>query len=282
MERKHFNCIGMVHLLPLPGSPRHDKEGGIQAVIDRAQTDCLALVNAGFDGIIVENFGDVPFFPGPVPPETVAAMTRVACEVLARASPREGTSSRLPMGINVLRNDAMAAIAIAKAVGAGFIRVNVHAGTVFADQGMISGRAHDTMRYKRAIDAGEVALWADVSVKHASPLVPRDPVQECGELVTRALADVLVFTGDATGSLIPVETLEAMKRVKQKLPNVPLYLGSGVSAENITSLLEACNYVASGCIVGSSLKEGGLVKNPVDEERARLFVASTRYAGGRA
>lgn len=121
--------VGMVHLMPLPGSPRWG--GSMGAVFSRATTDAEALTKAGFDGILVENYADVPFLKGPVPAETVAAMTAAVLAV------RDATG--LPVGVNVLRNDAHAAVAIATATGARFIRVNVHAGSMWTDQGLVEG-----------------------------------------------------------------------------------------------------------------------------------------------
>src|SRR5690606_17653797 len=117
----------------LPGAPRHT--GSMEAVFDRARADATALAEAGFDGIIVENFMDSPFHPGPVPPVTVAAMTSAVGAV------REVTD--LPVGVNVLRNDGAAALAIAAVTGALFVRINVHAGSMWTDQGLIEGRAHE-------------------------------------------------------------------------------------------------------------------------------------------
>src|SRR5262249_4211077 len=153
--------VGMVHLLPLPGAPRYG--GDLEAVLRRAREDAEALVAGGVDGVMVENFGDAPFYPERVPPETVAAMTRAARAVVEVVS--------VPVGVNVLRNDAAAALAIAGVVGASFIRVNVHTGAMWSDQGLLQGRAHETLRQRRALGA-RVLILADVLVKHAVPPGP--------------------------------------------------------------------------------------------------------------
>src|SRR5437764_8017935 len=127
--------VGMVHLLPLPGSPRW--AGSLEEVLRRAVEDARALAEGGVDGVMVENFGDTPFYPEQVPPETVAAMTRAARAVVEAVG--------VPVGVNVLRNDAAAALGIAVAVGARFIRVNVHTGAMWTDQGLLQGRAHETI-----------------------------------------------------------------------------------------------------------------------------------------
>src|SRR5947209_3563578 len=150
--------FGMVHLRALPGAPLFD--GSMDRLIDAALADARAICDGGAAGLVFENFGDRPFVRGRVNAETVAAMTRVIAEV-ARAV-------HLPFGVNVLRNDARSALAIAAATGAAFIRVNVHTGVMFTDQGVIEGEAAETLRMRAAL-APHVLIFADHMVKHATP-----------------------------------------------------------------------------------------------------------------
>ncbi|MEX2680418.1 MAG: BtpA/SgcQ family protein [Candidatus Sigynarchaeota archaeon] len=275
---KTFECIGMVHLLPLPGSPGFDELEGLQAVIDRAERDLDIYLKAGMSGVIFENFGDAPFFPGRVPPETVAAMTRVVTSCVSDVDPFS-TNESFSIGINVLRNDAVSALAISKAVGAQFIRVNIHAGAAVTDQGVINGTAHETLRYRRAISAENVLIYADVRVKHATPLMQRSVLQESEDLVSRALVDgALIYTGDATGAEPPGDTLAQLASVKKILPKTKLLVGSGVSVENITSMVKLSGNTIDGCIVGTSLKENGNVQNAVDAARVRALVKVIQMA----
>jgi membrane complex biogenesis BtpA family protein len=147
----------MVHLDPLPGAPGYG--GSMDAVLDRARSDALAIAAAGFDGIMVENFGDAPFFTDDVPKVTIAAMTRAVAEV---------ATAGLPTGVNVLRNDGLGALAVAAATGAQFIRINVLSGTMYTDQGPIVGAAALIARARREL-CPETAIMADVFVKHATP-----------------------------------------------------------------------------------------------------------------
>src|SRR5688500_10743558 len=133
--------FGMVHLLPLPGAPLWG--GSMDELIEAATRDAKAIFEGGCDGVVVENFGDRPFFPTRVPPETVAAMARVVAEV--------GRAVTLQIGVNVLRNDAHSALAIASATGAAFIRVNVHTGAMVTDQGIIEGTAAETLRLRASL-----------------------------------------------------------------------------------------------------------------------------------
>src|SRR4030095_4492800 len=122
------------------------------------------LIDVGVDALLIETFVDAPFTPGRVEPATIAAMSVVATEV-RRAFPRT------LLGLNVLKNDARAALAVAAAVGAEFIRVNVHAGAVLADQGIVQSDAYGTLRDRRLL-AVDVAILADVGGKHAVPPPP--------------------------------------------------------------------------------------------------------------
>jgi len=251
--------IGMVHLVPLPGSPRW--AGSMRDVIAAALADAWALIDGGVDALLVENFGDAPFTPGRVEPATVAAMSVVAAEVR-----REFPRTRL--GLNVLKNDARAALGVAAAVGAEFIRVNVHAGAVLADQGVVQSDAYGTLRDRRLLGV-DVAIVADVGGKHAVPLAPVETEQMARDLVHRGLADALVVSGAATGQATP---LGEVKRVRSAVPDVPLLIGSGVTAETAAELLS----VADGLIVGTSVKRDGDVRQPVDRARVEKLVAAAR------
>jgi len=246
--------VGMVHLLPLPGSPGFG--GDFEAVLGRAVTDATTLAAAGFGGIMIENFGDAPFFADRVPPVTVAAMTRAAVAVAGAVD--------LPFGINVLRNDALSAVSIAAATGAQFVRVNVLAGTMFTDQGPIIGQAAQVTRLRAALGA-DIALFADVLVKHAVAPAGLTLEQAAEELAGRGGADAVVASGPATGKPPTVEHLEATKTA---IGDVPLYVGSGTDVATAATFLAA----ADGLIVGSATKPGGAIAAPVDPALARAIV----------
>lgn len=254
--------IGMVHLLPLPGAATYG--GDMQAVLHRAQEDAQALAEGGADGVMVENFGDAPFYPEGVPPETVAAMTLAARAVVETVS--------LPVGVNVLRNDAAAALAIASVVGAAFIRVNVHTGAMWSDQGLLQGRAHETLRQRRSLEA-PVLILADVLVKHAAPPAPLRIEAVARDLAERGLADGLIVSGEGTGT---ATDLEDVRRVRAVAGRSPIWVGSGVTPESALQLRS----LADGVIVGTALKRGGDVLAPVDVARVRALVAALRGGSG--
>jgi hypothetical protein len=253
------SLIGMVHLPPLPGSPRWD--GSMDRTTASALADARALVDGGIDALLLENYGDAPFTAGRVEACTTAAMTAIAHEI-TRVLPG------VPLGINVLKNDGRAALGVATAVGARFIRVNVHAGAVVADQGLVQSEAYALLRDRRLL-AADVALFADVQGKHAVPLAPVEIEQEARDLVHRGLADALVVSGRATGEATPIADV---KRVRSAVPDTPLLVGSGVTPETAAELLS----IADALIVGTALKRDGRVPNAVDPHRVRRLVDAAR------
>jgi len=229
----------------------------MDGVVARALEDTRILVQGGVGGLLVENFGDVPFFPERVPPETIAAMAITVREVV-RISP-------VPVGVNVLRNDAGAALAVAAAAGARFIRVNVHTGMMYTDQGPLPGRAHRTLRTRQGL-APSVSILADILVKHATPPPGLTLEVAARETWSRGQADGLVLTGRETG--MPADP-EALSTLRKSLPaDSKVWVGSGVTSETVAGLLRQ----ADGIIVGSALREGGVAGSPVDPGRVRSFM----------
>ena len=243
--------IGVVHLLPLPGAPRWC--GDLRPVLDRAEDEATILDQGGAHGIIVENFGDAPFRVGRVQPETVAAMTL--------ALQRVKQATKLPVGVNMLRNDAQSALAVAAITGAVFIRVNVHYGVMAADEGLVQGEAFETLRQRRALNV-DVKILADVLVKHAVPLGPADLGLMARETTHRGLADGLIVSGPVTGQAASITDVTA---AREAVPDGFILVGSGVDQSNAAQLLGP----ADGAIVGTSLKRDGLVNNPIDPDRVK-------------
>jgi uncharacterized protein len=250
--------IGMVHLLPLPGAPGW--RGSFDAVLERAVADTAALESAGLDGVLVENLGDVPFYPDAAPPETAAAMAVCVREVVR--------ATRLPVGVNLLRNDAAGALSIAHAAGARFIRVNIHTGIMSTDQGLLTGRAHETLRLRARLGA-QVAIFADVLVKHAVPFPGSEIEQAAEDTFRRGLADALIVTGAGTGKATD-PALAAL--LKAAVPEAPVLIGSGITPDTVSDALAA----ADGAIVGSSLARGGTAGAGVDPARAAALLRALR------
>lgn len=245
----------MVHLGPLPGSPGFD--GDLDGVVAAAAADAEAIAEAGFDGVMVENFGDAPFFADDAPKVTVASITTAVNAVYE--------ASRLPTGVNVLRNDGLGALAVAAATPAAFIRVNVLSGTMYTDQGPIIGNAAEIARMRAAV-CPDVMVMADVFVKHATPPAGLSITDATNDLVERAGADAVVVSGVGTGTPADLRDLSTVAGIS----HLPVYLGSGVTTENVGEMLA----MADGAIVGSSIKVGGVATNPVDPAAAAALVAA--------
>ncbi len=249
--------IGMVHLPALPDAPEHDHS--LHDIESRAVTDAERLVAGGVDGVLIENFGDAPFYPTTVPQTTIAAFTRIATAV-RNAVP-------VPVGVNVLRNDATSALAIANAIGGQFIRVNVHTGARVTDQGVIEGQAHETLRLRDRLPT-EIAIWADIAVKHSNAVAnERSLIQQAQETIERGNADGVILSGSQTGESVAMDDL---RRLRSHLDTVPLVIGSGVTAENAADILA----IADGAIVGTAFKQQGKTTNPVSTERVRALLAN--------
>jgi membrane complex biogenesis BtpA family protein len=248
--------VGMVHLLPLPGSPRY--EGSRDVVRSAALRDAEVLAEGGVQGILVENYGDSPFFPDRVPAYVVAEMTALASEI--------GRATGLPLGINVLRNDGSAAVAVAHAAGARFVRINVFCGVRATDQGLISGKAHEVLRERSLLGAESIRILADVDVKHSRPVGELDLGDEVRDCLERGGADGVIVSGSRTGS--PVD-LDRVRLAKECARGAPVWIGSGVSPQNVEQILVE----ADGLIVGTAFKVDGVTSNPVDPERVRSLIA---------
>ncbi|UCE61616.1 MAG: BtpA/SgcQ family protein [Phycisphaerales bacterium] len=248
--------IGVIHLPALPGSPCH--QFTVEEIVARAVADARTLRDAAFDAVIIENFGDVPFNKNELGPASVATVAIVADHVQRAAG--------LALGINALRNDARAALGIAAAVGARFVRVNVHTGVSATDQGFIEGKARDTLLYRKQLGR-RIALLADVHVKHATQISQPDLAGAARETAYRGLADGLIVTGKATGE--PVDPAD-LRRVHEAVPDRRLFVGSGATAETVGTLLAS----ASGIIVGMAIKVDGIATNPVDPNRAVAFASA--------
>lgn len=229
-------------------------------MIDRAEQEAMALASGGVNGIIVENFFDAPFAKDQVDPSVVSAMSLIV-ERLIQMVP-------LPIGINVLRNDAHSALAIASCTQAQFIRVNVLTGVMATDQGLIEGRAHELLRYRRELGS-DVKILADVLVKHARPLSSPNLTVAVQDTIERGLADAIILSGWATGS---PPTLEDLELAKAAANGTPVFIGSGADWENISTLMPAVD----GVIACSSLKRHGRRDQPIDPIRVSRFVEAAR------
>lgn len=253
--------IGNIHVAPLPGAPRY-RNDDIATIVARAVADARAYEQGGMDGVLVENHGDIPFLkPGDIGPEIIASMA-----VVARAV-RETVA--IPVGVNLLANAVIGALAIAKAAGASFVRVNQWANAYVSNEGLIEGESAKALRYRKMIDAEDIAIFADVHVKHGSHAIVGDrSVSEQARDVEFFDADVAIATGNRTGDAIPDEEIDAISKGSR----LPVIAGSGITVANARDILAKLD----GAIVGSSLKVDGVWWNIVEQARVERLVEVVR------
>ena len=245
--------IGMLHAPPLPGSPSY--QGNLDVIRTFLLKDAETLVHGGVHALMLENYGDLPFYPDSVPDVTVAHLS-----ALARAIRR---SFPVPLGINVLRNDGISALAIAHASGAQFVRINILTGARLTDQGIIEGKAHEILRYRRKIGATSVKIFSDISVKYSSSLTDRTIRNEVEETVHRSGADGLIVSGEATGKPVDIDRVREVKGLSE---GKPVWVGSGTSPENILDIEPHVD----GFIVGTAFKSS--IEAPIDSRRVKALV----------
>ena len=246
---------GVVHLKSLPGSPGNYLT--LDEIIELAQEDVNSLVFGGVDGLIIENFGDVPFTKDNVSKRTIASFTKVVENI--------EYDREIKVGINVLRNDGIAALSIAEATNADFVRINVLNNVMmYTDQGIIEGKAHEIAEFKNTLNK-EIDIYADVFVKHAVPPEGSKIENHTEELIERAGADVVIVTGDGTGHQIDIEDLS---KVRDIVPQGRLAIGSGVNEENVDDYVDLADIL----IVGTSFKVDHDVSKRVDQRSVEQLI----------
>ena len=245
--------IGMLHLLPLPGSPNYD--GSMDVIFDRARNDLENLLEGGFCKVNIENYGDIPFPKTPASPVTISSFTKIVTKLEQEFD--------FDFGIQVMRNDALSGMSIAHVTGASFIRVNVLTGVMIAEEGIVEGNARSLIELRKKLNS-DVKVYADVLVKHAVPLGNQDLRLTAKATVERNMADGIIITGDITGEEASVDDLIKLKGEIDK----PVLVGSGINKDNVSNYLEYCD----GVIVGTSLKENNTTNNPVSRENVREFI----------
>lgn len=253
--------IGMVHSLPLPGSPLF-KKYDLPKVYDYAVHEAEVLTACGVDGLLIENAGDVPFVKEEyLGPETAACVAIIG-ERIRRVSP-------LPVGVNIVANAAHHSIAATKAFGGQFVRVNQWANAYVANEGFVEGPAGIVLRYRAMLEAEDIHVFADVHVKHGSHSITADrPVKELARDNEFFDCSALIATGFRTGDPTRVEEVEAIKDGS----TLPVLVGSGINAENCQELLRH----ADGAILGVSVKTPSAMSSPTDAEKLKQFMAAVK------
>ena len=253
--------VGVIHVPALPGTPASDRT--IDGIVEAAVADALVYASAGFHGLVLENTFDRPYLKGDVGPEIVAALAVVGLGVQRAA--------RLPLGIQVLAGANQAAMAVALVCGASFVRVEGFVFAHVADEGLIESSAGRLLRYRRAIGADRIRVFADIKKKHSAHALTADvSLVETAKAAEFFLVDGVIVSGIATGE--PADASEV--RSVASSVGVPTLVGSGVTLSNVHDYADA-----DALIVGSSIKQTGVWSGPIDEERARALARAFTSAG---
>jgi membrane complex biogenesis BtpA family protein len=236
--------IGMVHCLPLPGTVGYG--GDMQKIIDQAVGDAKILEENGVNAIIVENMGDSPFAV------VLDTAQRIALAIITQ---KIRDMIHIPVGVDAAFCDYEASISIAKITGCQFVRIPVFVDSVEFYGGIIKPCARECMLYRKSLDAEDIMVLADLQVKHTNMVLPHVKIEQSARNALDCGADAIIVTGSALGVETPIDMI---KRV-QEIAAIPVIAGSGVNARNIKEQLS----IADGAIIGSSLKEGGVISNPI-------------------
>src|SRR5262245_6473482 len=240
--------IGMIHVGALPGTP--SASYSVETLIQQALNEARIYRDAGVTAIAIENMHDRPYLKGGVGPEITAAMTALAREIKRETG--------LALGVQVLAAANREALAIAHASGADFVRVEGFVYAHVADEGVIEACAGHLLRYRRAIGADRVLIFADIKKKHSAHAITADvSIVETAKAAEFFLADGVIVTGAATGE--PASPEEVRDVVREA--HVPVLVGSGITPANL-----ARYSTAHAFIVGSSVKQGGIWCNPLDRD----------------
>jgi membrane complex biogenesis BtpA family protein len=250
-------AIAMAHLPPLPGTPLYDEAGGPDAIVEAVRRDVEILTASGFDAVMFCNEGDRPYQLSATY-EGVAMMARVVAEV---------APGDRPFGVDYLW-DAQAALSVAAATGASFIR-EVATGVYESDMGLWAPDAGALLRRRRELNAEHVAVFMNITPEFASTLGTRDLDTTARSVSVSSLADAILVSGPMAGA---EPSLAAVRAAKSGCGDTPVFANTGVKSTNVREFLGA----ADGVIVGSDLKVDGGTWNPVDAERAERFMAEVR------
>ncbi len=249
------SLIGMIHLLPLPGTPKY--RGSLNEIYDQALIEAELYTKNGVDALMIENMHDVPYLNKCNGPEILACMSVVSSKIK--------NLSKIPCGVQILAADNLKALCCAKSSNLDFIRAE---GFVFAhigDEGLIDSDAGTLLRYRKMIDADDVMIFTDIKKKHSSHSITKDTsLVETAKAAEYFLSDGLIITGTSTGEPVKKEELEQI----QSVANGPILIGSGIDIENIAEYIN----LADAFIVGSHFKKDGKWNNNIDEERVKKFV----------
>lgn len=257
MDDLKLELYGMIHLPPLPGSPGY-KGVDVEDIVEYAVSEAYKLYNAGFDGLMVENYMDYPFNKYSVSPMQIEAIDRVVNRI------SRVFRDKLSIGLNILRNAGRQSIELACKYKLDFIRVNSYMEPIWAPEGLIEPIAPEIWSVKKRGGCNTM-IYADVNVKHSKPILPY--IIALKNTISRGRVDGVIISGEETGGETPVSLIYLARKASRGRTKV--IVGSGVNHHNIGLYIG----VADAVIVGTSIKENRVTEKPIDEGRARELVA---------
>jgi membrane complex biogenesis BtpA family protein len=248
--------VGVVHTRGLPGTPSCNQS--IDQIVDAAVAEARVYAAAGFHGVIIENTHDRPYLKGSVGPEIVAAMAVIGHQVRSAAA--------VPLGVQVLAGANDCALAVALACGASFIRVEGFVFAHVADEGLIESSAGRLLRYRRALGADRIRVFADVKKKHSAHALTADvSLAETAKAAEFFLADGVIVSGIATGQPADVADVNAVAQAV----GIPTLVGSGITLANLHDYAHA-----DALVVGSSVKQGGIWSGVLDQAQVAALASA--------
>ncbi len=256
LDRMHAGekiAVGMVQLTPLPGSSMF-RGGNLKSMIADALGEAMALEKAGFDSVMIQNLGDLPVDHKVSAPQ-LAWVSRIVFEVANKVS--------IPIGLNLMENDAEAMISVSSAAGLDFVRLKVFVGVMVTPFGLVEGCAHVANKTRNLLDASDVAIFADVHDRTGINLGGREIDPDIREAIDLGHADGLVLTGMDYG-----ESMEFITKAKRRFPRTPVLLGGGSNEDNLANTLK----LADGVIISSALKDTNSAFGKINSEKAKRFM----------
>lgn len=248
--------VAMLHLAALPGDPHYDSAAGVDAIVDRARGELRSLTDGGVDAVMFSNEFSLPYLTK-TEPITAITMARVIGELLGEI--------RTPYGVNVLW-DATASIDLAVATGAGFVR-EIFTGVYASDFGLWDTNVGATARHRARMSGQDIRLLFNIVPESAIYLGSRDLASLTKTTVFATLPDVICVSGATAGS--PTDTA-ALKTVKENAGDVPVFVNTGVRADNVAEQLT----IADGAVIGTFFKRDGIFTNRADQKRVEQLMKS--------
>ena len=155
---------------------------------------------------------------------------------------------------------------MADAIGADFVRVeHLFTGANVTSAGILQAQCVEIAELRKRTGS-KVPVYADVYEVHGIPL-GRKPIGDAAwECVNEAFADGLFMSGKTVE-----ESIQMAKEARMRVGDTPIFLGGGATDGNVHELKRYYD----GVSVATWIKNGDM-KNPIDPERAKIFIREAK------